>query len=329
MSTRPLTELEEFRMPPNTAARLVLSCIALLISASIAPAADKLAVFVTIAPQKYFVQRIGRDRVDIHVMVPAGSDPHTFEPKPQQMVAMAEAKLYFAIGIDFEEAWLKKIISTNSRIMIVHTDHGIRKIPMRTGHDLHDFGQEEKMPREGRETAAETGRREVEDHLVQGRPDPHIWLSPPLVKIQAHTILSALQEIDPINRSFYEANYRKFISELEILDADLKDVFSGRSGLNFVVLHPSWGYFADRYGLVQIPIEIEGKNPTFFQLKELIARARTNGVKVVFVQPQFSSKSAKLIAKEIGAEVAFVDPLAENWMANLREVAAKFKAALK
>ncbi len=316
-------------MTPRPAARVVLSCFALLISASIAQAAEKLSVFVTIAPQKYFVQRIGRDRVDIHVMVPAGADPHTFEPKPQQMVAMAEAKLYFAIGIDFEEARLKNIISTNRQIMIVHTDRGIQKIPMRTGYDHHDTGHENKVPHEGTEAAGESVSGVTDDHLVEGRPDPHIWLSPPLVKVQAHTILEALQEADPANRSYYETNYRNFIAELETLDADLKSLFVGADGLTFMAFHPSWGYFADRYGLVQVPIEMEGKSPKFSQLKELIAHAREKGVKVVFVQPQFSIKSAKLIAKEIGAEVAFVDPLAENWTANLREVAAKFKAALK
>ena len=96
-----------------------------------------------------------------------------------------------------------------------------------------------------------------------------------------------------------------------------------------MVFHPSWGYFARSYGLVQIPIEIGGKNPKLSQLKELIEHARENNVKVVFVQPQFSNKSATLIAKEIGAEIAFADPLAENWSANLREVAAKFEAALQ
>ena len=146
--------------------------------------------------------------------------------------------------------------------------------------------------------------------------------------IQARTILSALQEVDPIHRSVYEANCKAFIADLVKLDIRLKGIFAGRQGLGFMVFHPSWGYFADSYGLKQVAIEMEGKAPKPAQLIALIKNARQDGIRVVFVQPQFPSKSAKLVAREIGGQVAFVDPLAENWSANLREVANKFRAAL-
>ena len=96
-----------------------------------------------------------------------------------------------------------------------------------------------------------------------------------------------------------------------------------------MVFHPAWGYFDDAYGLQQVPIEIEGKDPKPAQLKSLIQHARESDIKVIFVQPQFSTKSASVVAREIGGQVVLVDPLAENWMANMREVAAKFKAALR
>ena len=147
--------------------------------------------------------------------------------------------------------------------------------------------------------------------------------------MQARTILNALQEVDQANRSKYEANYKAFMAELVDLDADLKKIFAGRQGLRFMVFHPSWGYFARSYGLVQVPVEIEGKSPKPAQIMELIEHARENNIKIIFVQPQFSSKSAELIAREIGGEVAMVDALAENWSENLREVANKFEAALK
>jgi zinc transport system substrate-binding protein len=119
------------------------------------------------------------------------------------------------------------------------------------------------------------------------------------------------------------------MAELVDLDADLKKIFADRQGLRFMVFHPSWGYFARSYGLVQVPVEIEGKSPKPAQIMELIEHARENNIKIIFVQPQFSSKSAELIAREIGGEVALVDALAENWSENLREVANKFEAALK
>jgi len=142
-------------------------------------------------------------------------------------------------------------------------------------------------------------------------------------------ILAALQEADPQHRSIYEDNFKAFAAQTNQLDADLKKTFAGKTGLQFMVFHPSWGYFAHAYGLKQVPIEIEGKEPKPAQIIELIQHAREKDIKVIFVQPQFSAKNAKLVAKEIKGEVAFVDPLAEDWSANLREVANKFKSALK
>ncbi len=297
---------------PSSILSIVLSSAFILIFTPHAFPNDKLPVFVSIVPQKYFLQQIGKDLVDVQVMVQPGANPATYEPKPRQMADLSKTKVYFSIGVPVENAWLKKIAAVNPKMMVAHTDHGIEKIHM-AAHHHHD--EEDEHHEEG-----EHGRKGL---------DPHIWLSPPLVMTQARTILSVLQEVDPTHRAAYEANYKAFISEIVNLDLDLKNIFAGKRGLQFMVFHPAWGYFAQAYGLEQVPIEIEGKDPKSAQLKELIKHARENGIKVVFVQPQFSTKSAKLVAKEIGGEVAFVDPLAENWSANLREVANKFKAALK
>jgi zinc transport system substrate-binding protein len=295
-------------------------------------AADKPTVFVTIAPQKYFVQQISKNLVDVQVMVEPGADPHTYEPKPQQMVAISRAKLYFAVGIEFEEANLSKITATNPNLKVIHTDHGIEKLAMTAHHhhEDHEKGEHHGEEKHGHEKGEHQGEAEHDkDHHEHAGLDPHIWLSPPLVKIQARTILAALQEADPVHRSVYEANFMAFTAQLDQLDADLKKTFAGKTGLQFMVFHPAWGYFAHAYGLKQVPIEIEGKEPKPAQLKELIQHARENKIKVVFVQTQFSSQSAEVVAQEIGGQVAFVDPLAEDWMANLRQVADKFQAALK
>ena len=244
-------------------------------------------------------------------MVPPGADPHTYEPKPKQMVAISRAALYFTIGIEFEKARLKKISSANPKMKVVHTDQAIEKIPM-TSARHHD----------------EMENRNEERH-TRARLDPHIWLSPPLVMIQARTILTALQKADPVHRSGYEANFKTFISSISALDDDLRTIFSGKQGLQFMVFHPAWGYFAKTYGLRQVPAEIEGKNPKPAQLKKLIENAQKNDIKVIFVQPQFSGRSAKLIAREISGQVVSTDPLAEDWAGNMRLVAEKFKAALR
>ncbi len=276
-------------------------------------------VFVSIAPQKYFVQKIGGDLVEVSLLVPSGADPHTFEPKPKQMAALSKSAVYFAVGIDVEKAWLQKIAATNPQLRVVRTDDGIVKIPM----TLHPG-------REGpRGSSAGSGGNEKGHAHGDGSADPHVWLSPELVKIQAGHIFRALATVDPANRARYEDRYNRFLGELDALNQEMKALFAGRKGQRFMVFHPSWGYFADAYGLVQIPVEAGGKEPKPAQLLKLVRDARKLGIKVIFVQPQFSAKSAELLSREIGGQVVHADPLAENWAGNLREVARKFQAAAR
>jgi len=289
-----------------------------LLAGQSAFAASRMMVFVSINPQKYFVQQIGKDLVDIRVMVAPGASPATYEPRPRQMADLSTARVYFAIGVAFENVWLDKISAVNPQMKVVHTDNGIQKIPMAVHH--HPDQANPDYPKETHYDEDEHGSRGL---------DPHIWLSPPLVKTQARSILAALQEVDPDRQDSYAANYHQFIDRIDELDADLKKTFAGKPNLQFMVFHPAWGYFGQAYGLKQVPIEIEGKSPKPARLKALIEHARKKGIKVIFVQPQFSSKSAELVAREIGGQVAFADPLAEDWLANLTSVADRFKAALK
>jgi len=270
-------------------------------------AGSVMPVYVSIVPQKYFVEKIGGALIDASVMVKPGASPATYEPKPRQMVDLSKTMIYFAIGVPFEKVWLKKITAANPKMRIVNIQEGIIKIPMET-HRKHE----------------EEHQKRTYNHVVK---DPHIWLSPTLVKIQARNILNALVVMDQANQSVYEAGYKQFIIEVENLDADLKRIFAGkRKTMEFIVFHPSWGYFAGEYGLKQIPVEIEGKGPKPADLQRLIKQAKKLGVKVIFVQPQFSAASASVIAQAIGGQIAFADPLALNWSDNLRQVAAKFKA---
>ena len=275
-------------------------------------AADRIPVFVSIAPQAYFVQQIGKDFVDVQILVEPGADPHTYEPKPQQMVALSKAELYFAVGIEFEKARLGKLSAMNPNLRIVHTDRAILKQPMAAHHH------------------SETSQKQDLEHDHDpGKLDPHIWLSPPLVMLQARSMLTALQAVDPAHGSIYESNYRAFIMQLVDLDAQLRSTFDQFKGAPFMVFHPSWGTFAHTYGLRQVPIEIEGKRPKPAQLKELIQHARDDGIKVVFVQPQFSTKSAEQISKAIDGRVAVVDPLALDWATNLKKAAEELNHALQ
>ena len=314
--------------------RLILLILLFVLSVCSANAAEKISVFVSIVPQKYFVQQIGKDMVDVKIMVKPGASPATYEPKPRQMAELSKTRLYFSIGVPFENAWLKKISAANPDMKVIHTDHGIEKIAMTAHHHHdeeahHDEGHhDEKAYKDDEDHHGEETHKGGDHHDHTGL-DPHVWLAPAQVKIQAGTILKALQEAAPQYANELQANYNSFAARIDALDQELKQILAGKSGLQFMVFHPAWGYFAKAYGLTQVPIEIEGKDPKPAQLKELIKHAKEEGIKVIFVQPQFSTKSAKTVAREIGGQVAFADPLAEDWMENLRMIAGKFKSALK
>ena len=279
--------------------------------------ARPLVVFVSIAPQKYFVEKIGGDLVEVAVMVQSGASPATYEPKPRQMVALAKTDIYFAIGVPFEATWLKKIAAANTKMRVVHTEADIQKVAM-ISHHQHE---EEVELHQGK-----TGHRKNR-HLIK---DPHIWLSPPLVMQQARNILNGLVALDKANTSSYEANYRSFILEITDLDLELKRILeTDEDHHEFIVFHPSWGYFARAYGLKQIPIEMEGKEPKPADLQYLIQYGREHSIKAVFVQPQFSSQAAQTIAQSLGGQIILVDPLAPDWKKNLQQVAVKFQTALR
>lgn len=321
----------------------------------LATAQDPITVFVSIFPQQHFVERIGGDRVSVEVMVSPGASPATYEPKPRQMAAISKARLYFAVGAPFESVWLERIASANPDMAIVRTQEGIEKRFMAAHH--HGHGDDDSDHGHGHDHAAEEhhhghdhGDHDDHDRAEKahnhddhhghaahseekesgGIPDPHVWLSPPLVMQQARNILDALVAADPEGRSGYATRYREFISEVVDVDLYLMEKFAAPDAKGqFMVYHPSWGYFADAYGLTQIPVELEGKEPKPAQLQGLIERAREDGVQVVFVQPQFSKRSAEIIAKAIDGEVVEVDPLAVNWAENLRSVADHFASAVR
>lgn len=296
--------------------RVILLWLFLLIAhgAGIGPssgyAADGIEVFVSILPQQYFVEHIGGDRVNVSVIAPPGTDPHIYEPKPGQMVKMSVARIYFAVGVPFESVWLEKFALANPKMEIVHTETGIQKMPM-ASHD-HDG-----------EHASEEGRR-------HGMEDPHVWTSPPLVKIMAKNIRDALSDVDPAGKPVYDANYNAFAITIDELDMRLRNLLADiKAPKAFMVFHPSWGYFAKTYGLEEIPVEVAGKDPKPAQLGKLIDRAKAQSIKVIFVQPQFSAKSARTLANAIGGRVIYADPLAYDWAENLLRQAQQFREAME
>lgn len=298
-----------------------LSCVfALLITTTVAQAsAAKLQVTVSIVPQKYFVNRIAGDLADVMVMVRPGSSPATYEPQPRQMAALSKTSIYFAAGVPFEKAWLPRFRSANSKMEIVNLAHSIVRMPM-VGHH-HEEAEKHHM-----ESMNHDQQLEKHDaHSMNFIPDPHTWLSPALVRVMAMDIRDALIQADPEDSSAYETNYLKFVEDINKLDSELARTFSKTAGKNsFMVYHPAWGYFAKAYGLHQIPIELEGKEPSPKEMTQIIKIAQKMSIKAIFIQPQFSKKSAQAIASAIGAKVLIADPLAKDWIDNLQKVGEQF-----
>jgi zinc transport system substrate-binding protein len=264
-------------------------------------------IYVSVLPQKYFVERIAGNNYNVLAMIPPGHSPHTYAPTPRQMVALSLAKLYFRIGhIPFETVWMDNLAANAKDMKIVDTSVGVELI----------------------KSEGDDHQHEHDNHTPSGI-DPHIWLSPRAVKIQAKHILAALIDLDPKNRQLYENNYRRFIEDIDGLDRQIKDMLEKHRGKKFMVFHPAWAYFARDYGLVQVPIEIEGKAPSPLAVKKAVDTAKQENIHVIFVQKQLNTTSARAVAHEIDGEVVLMDPLAPDWMDNMKRMAHTLNRALR
>ena len=256
------------------------------------PVSSRPLIVVSVPPQAYFVEQLAGDLVTVAVMIPPGASPALYEPTFDQMKALSHATLYIKVGhpnFAFERAWLDRIVGQNPRLKVV----------------------------------------DASAHLVAREGDPHVWVSPQCVRCMATNIHESLAAILPDHHPALVARLRRFLADIDDLDADLHQILDARPGGKFLVFHPAWGHFARDYGLEQIAIEQGSKEPSPDQLAKLIDRARREDVGVVFVQPQFSRASAELVAAEMGGRVVAIDPLERQWPENLRRVAHAFRESLK
>jgi zinc transport system substrate-binding protein len=254
----------------------------------------KTDIVVSILPQKIFVDKIGGDKVETSIMVKAGASPHNYSPKPSQMRKISKADIYFTIGVEFEEIWLTKFTNQNRELVVVDSTKGIKK-------------------------------NKTIDHHKEHHPsklDPHIWVNPINVKIIAQNITNALISEDSNNSNYYKNNLKTFLIELDALDLEIKNILEKTAKNSaFMVFHPSWGYFAKQYSLRQIAVEAEGKEPKMRALVKLMKKAKEEKIKAIFTQPEFSDKSAQILAKNLNIRVIKASPLAENWSETLTNLA--------
>ncbi len=296
---------------------------------------DTLIVAVSIVPQAGFVEAVGGDKVEVVVMVPPGYSPHFYEERPHLMVKLSEARMYAMVGsgVEFELAGMHKLREMNRDMLVVDCSHGIQLLEMDEHHHHHDDDDEHLHDEDGEHH--DDDEHEHDDHYQHDHDhdhtgtDPHIWLSVRNAMTMVQNICAGLVEVDPDNRAYYEQNCTAYLAELGELDTEIEESLSGVQNRRFIVFHPAWGYFAHDYDLIQIAVEKGGKEPDIDYQSRLIEEAREHEIRVVFVSPQFSIKSAEVIAGEIGGQVVRIDPLAEDFIDNMRVVASAMREAME
>lgn len=300
-----------------------------LLFISLAFSFAKPLVSVSVPPQKHFVEKIAASTLDINVIIPAGVDEHNFDFKPATMQRLEKSDIYFTIGLEFERVFADKFQSNFKNLQVIDTGKDLRNLATshthskdehdehhdHAGHDDHDHDEHAH----GKDK--HHAHKHSNPHESHSEKDPHIWLDPILVKIQASTIAKALIAKYPQNKALYEANLAQFQAELDALNAEISALFEKSKNKKFIIYHPSLGYFAARYHLVQIPVEIEGKEPKTKDLQRLMSVAKKEKIKTIFVQKGFSQNAAKSLAKELNARVVELNHLSENYAKNLRQIA--------
>ena len=263
---------------------------------------ERPVITVSILPQKFFTEKIVGDRFDINVMVPPGASPASYEPTPKQMIDLANSFIYFKIGyIGFELNWINSMEADFPKVKFINTAEGIEFAESEESHGDHNH------------------------HRIE----PHIWMSPKNGKVIASNILKTILQIDPDHADLYKRNYAIFMREIDSLDTIISNKLRNIKSRDFIIYHPALTYYAKDYSLNQYALEIDGKEPSAKQMKELINLARERNIKIIFVQKQFNQAEAKTLEKEINGKVFPIDPLDYNWSKQIIEITDILNESLK
>ena len=271
-----------------------LACLLIVSSVPGSPcaAAEGLRVSVSILPQAYFVERLAANLATVQVMIPKGASPETYEPTPQQLIRLADSRLYVKVGApDFpvEQTYLRAALNRNRAMAVVDMAAGVTLL----------------------------------------KEDPHVWTSPAAVRIAVENIGRTLEALDPAHREVYRGNCGAFIRDIDTLDREIRQELAGQQGRVFMVYHPAWGYFAHDYGLTQLAIEQEGKPVSAAHVRKMVDLARARGIRAILVQKGFDTKGARAIARDIGGTLVEADPLERDWLSGMRHVTALLKQILR
>ena len=251
---------------------LLLVLAPVLFTAAPVYGADAPLIFVSIPPQKSFVEHVAGSLVQVEVLLPPGTSPATYEPTPHQMAALERADLYLRIGVPFEGPLLRKAADLMPDLRIIDCRRGVELVPM-AGHAHED--------------------------RWEAPTDPHIWLDPMRVKTIAANITDAFSDLLPGSAAELDRNLTTFLRELDRVDGRVAATLAPLADREVLVFHPAFGYFTRRYGLLQLAVEAEGKAPTARQLATIVEAVERTGQTTLFAQPQFSASSARTVADAV------------------------------
>jgi zinc transport system substrate-binding protein len=258
----------------------------------------KIGVAVTIGPEVEWVNAVGGDKVSVTLMVPEGSDPHTYEPLPSQLARVSDAKMYVEIGtpLEFETNYMDKIGSTNPDMLIVNASQGIQLIP----------------------NSAENESTTM---------DPHVWTDPKNAMIMVNNIYNGLVQVDPKDKAYFQKNRDQYISQLQELDKNTTKMLKGKQKTDILIYHPSFGYYAKDYNLTQVGAMINDEEPSPQRITMMVDIAKQNNITVLFNEPQYDPKFMQSIASQVGGQVLTVNDLDEHYIQNMMNVATQFSKA--
>jgi len=265
---------------------------------------EPLQVFVSILPQKDWVERIAGETAEVSVMVPPSGQPHNYEPTPQQVTSLSEADVYFRVRVPFEVQFMERVERSLEALRVVDVTENVER--RRFDPSVRSGGDEAEAP-----------------------IDPHVWLGPEQVLAMAATIRDTLIELRPEHAQTYRDNHSAFVSQIDELRDDLADDLAPLRGETMFVFHPAFGYFADSFGLDQRAVEIGGNEPSPRELERIIEDAQAEGVRVIFVQPQFAKDAAEQVAQAIDGAVIPINPLAEDWLSNMHTMAERLREGMQ
>ena len=304
----------------------------------------KPVVIASIAPVGYLAKAVGGDKIEVQSL--AKGDVHSYEPKPNDMKAVAKARIFIAAGLEFEEAWIPRFKASAKHLVVVQSDAKIAKLKEEhAGHADHDeehgehdekhSGHDDHKAKDDKHSGHAEHAKHDEKHEAheehdeehEAHADPHVWLNPMLAITMARNISDALIDMDKANKDFYLENFQKLMNDLLAFDESAKESLAGLKNRKFVVYHPAWGYFAEHYGLEQISIERNGKEPKIDEMASTVKMIKDENIKVIFADPNRSQKSAQVLASQTGAKVELLDPLGYNLLENLKIAVGAIKDA--